>query len=94
MRFSCRSAIRLFDRSRQLGDLSFRVAEQFSRQRDVVGARACGKQAVVADAVQALRLHVDQNAPDELGGCQRHRRVSRWSSRLVTSRCTLLATCA
>src|SRR5467141_1365311 len=36
--------------------------EQFTRTCDVVGASAFGEQAVVADAVQALRQHVDEEA--------------------------------
>ena len=34
---------------------------------------AVGEQAIVADAMEALRQHMDQEAPDELGRCQCHR---------------------
>src|SRR6185437_5926172 len=46
--------------------------EQLTRACDVVGARAFGEQAVVADAVQALEQHVDEEAADELVGGERH----------------------
>ena len=39
--------------------------EQLTRAGDVVGASAFGEQAVVADAVQALGQHVDEEAADE-----------------------------
>jgi hypothetical protein len=39
---------------------------------DVVGARAAGVQAVVTDAVGAVRQDMDQEAADELGGGERH----------------------
>ena len=45
--------------------------EQFASSGDVVGARAAGEQAVVADAVEAVRQHVDQESADELGGGER-----------------------
>ena len=40
--------------------------------RDGCGAIAVGEQAVVADAVEALRQHVHQEAPDELVRRERH----------------------
>src|SRR6267378_6976480 len=46
--------------------LGFWNGEQLLRAGDVVGARAFGEQAVVADAVQALWQHVDEEATDEL----------------------------
>ena len=46
--------------------------EQLARAGDVVGAGAAGEQAVVADAVEALRQDVDQEAADELVGGERH----------------------
>ena len=46
--------------------------EQLTRSRDVVGARAAGEQAVVADAVEAVRQDVDQEAADELVGGECH----------------------
>jgi hypothetical protein len=42
------------------------------RASDVVGARAAGEQAIVADAVEALRQDVDQKSADELAGGERH----------------------
>src|SRR6266576_1013161 len=50
--------------------------EQFTRTCDVVGASAFGEQAVVADAVQALRQHVDEEAANELVDGERHALVS------------------
>jgi len=50
--------------------------EQFTRMYDVVGASAFGEQAVVADAVEALRQHVDEEAANELVGGERHALVS------------------
>src|SRR5579859_2013478 len=46
--------------------------EQFTRAGDVVGACAFGEQAVVADAVQPLGQHVDEETADELEGGERH----------------------
>ena len=51
-------------------------AEQLACQRDVVGARAGREQAVVADAMQALRQHVQQEAAHELGHVERHGRIA------------------
>ena len=45
-----------------------RHGEQLASPGDVVGARATGEQAVVADVVEALRQDVDQEAADELAG--------------------------
>ena len=45
-----------------------RHGEQFARPRDVVGARAAGEKSVVADAVEAVRQDVDEEAADELAG--------------------------
>ena len=36
--------------------------------RNVCGAVAAGKQAIMPDAMEALRQHADQEAPDELVG--------------------------
>src|SRR6187402_3405315 len=46
--------------------------EQLSGPRDVVDALAAGEQAVVADAVEAARQHVDEESADELVGGERH----------------------
>jgi hypothetical protein len=54
----------------------FCSGEQLARAGDVVGARAFGEQAVVADAVQAFWQHVDEEAVDELEGGERHLLVS------------------
>src|SRR5882762_33293 len=46
--------------------------EQLTRPRDVICARAAGEQAVVADAVEAVRQDVDEKAADELAGGECH----------------------
>lgn len=46
--------------------------QQSAGQPDALPARATGKQAIVADAVEALRQDVDQEAADELVGTKRH----------------------
>src|SRR6266849_1047995 len=46
--------------------------EQAARPGDVVGARGAGEQAVVTDAVEALRQDVDEEAADELAGGECH----------------------
>ena len=50
------------------GGLAFRFCsgEQLTRTYDVIGARAFGEQAAVADAVEAVGQHVDEEAADEL----------------------------
>src|ERR1700746_1726765 len=53
-------------------DLRFCSGEQFAGACDVVRARAFGEQAVVADAVEATRQHVDEEATDELVCGERH----------------------
>jgi hypothetical protein len=52
--------------------LRFCNGEQLTGAGDVVGASAFGKQAVVADAVEAFWQHVDEEATDELVGGERH----------------------
>ncbi len=54
----------------------FGSGEQLTRSCDVVGARAFGEQAVVADAVEAFWRHVDQESADELVRAERHAFVS------------------
>ena len=50
-----------------------RRGEQLASTSDIGGAVfAIGEQAVVADAMQALGQHMDQEAPDELMRGQRH----------------------
>ena len=49
-----------------------RHVEQAACMGDVVGARAAGEQAIVADAVEARRQDVDQESADELGGSECH----------------------
>src|SRR5215467_9075870 len=56
--------------------LRFCNGEQLTRASDVVGARAFGEQAVVADAVQALWQHVNEEAADELVCGEHHALVS------------------
>src|SRR6266478_4715365 len=47
--------------------------DQFSGARDVGLAGSGGEQSVVADAMESLRQNVEQEAPDELAGRERHR---------------------
>jgi len=56
--------------------LGLLATEQLAGAIDVVGAGGLGEQAVVADAVQALRQHVDEEAANELVGGERHALVS------------------
>jgi hypothetical protein len=56
---------------RDLGVGRWRV-EQAARSGDVVAAGAAGEQAVVTDAVEALRQDVDQESADELVGGECH----------------------
>src|SRR4030088_3757385 len=60
------------------GGLAFRVCngERLAGACDVVGAGAFGKQAVVADAVEAFWQHVDEETADELVGGECHALVS------------------
>ena len=51
-------------------------SEQFAGSGDVVGTSATGEQAVVSDAMEALRQHVDEEAADELARLQRHGHVA------------------
>ena len=44
--------------------------------RNVSGSVAVGEQPIVPNGMEALRQHVDQEAPDELVGRQRHRFVA------------------
>ena len=48
-----------------------RHGEQLAGSRDVVGSVTVGEQPIVSDAMEALRQHVDQEAPDELVGGER-----------------------
>jgi len=50
--------------------------KQLSRAGDVVGADAAGEQAVMADAMESVRQHVDEKAADELVRIERHRLVA------------------
>ena len=54
---------------------AWRHGEQLADARDVVGAIAIGEKPIVADAMEPFRQDVHQEAPDELVGVQRHRRV-------------------
>src|ERR1700757_5270921 len=56
--------------------LRFLKGKQLTGACDVVGARAFGEQAVVADAVEAFGQHVDEEAADELVGGECHALVS------------------
>jgi hypothetical protein len=46
--------------------------DEFAGAGDVLGTRAAGEEAVVADAVEAMRQDVDEEAADELVGCEGH----------------------
>src|SRR3990172_7008166 len=50
--------------------------EQFAGAGHVCGAVAVGEQAVVTDTMHALGQHVDEEAADELAGCERHHFVT------------------
>ena len=50
--------------------------EHLAGARDVVGAGGFGQQAVMADAVESVWQHMDQETADELVGCERHHLVS------------------
>src|SRR5215468_8734306 len=50
--------------------------KQLAGARDVLDPLAVGEQAVVADAVEAGWQGVNEEAADELMGCERHRFVS------------------
>ena len=50
--------------------------EQLAGACDVVGAGSLGEQAVVSDAVEALRQDMDEEATDELVCCERHHLVA------------------
>lgn len=50
-----------------------RRREQLAAKCNIVGAVAVGEQAVVPDAVKAVRQGVHQKAPDELARLERHR---------------------
>jgi len=51
-------------------------SQEFAHSRDRLGAVRAGEQAVVADAMEAFRQHVDEEPADELADVERHRRVS------------------
>ena len=50
--------------------------EQLTDACNIPGAGWAGQQAVVTDAMEALRQHVHQEAADELVGIERHHCVS------------------
>ena len=53
-----------------------RRGEQLARVRDVCGFVSIAEQPIMSDAMESLRQHVDQEAPDELVGRQRHRLIA------------------
>src|SRR5450756_1875015 len=57
-----------------VGGIALRLwqVEQLACSRDVLGAPSAGKQTVVANAVEAVRQHVDEEAADELVAGERH----------------------
>src|SRR5258708_1500966 len=56
--------------------LRLRDGEQLSRPRDVLATFAAGEEAVVANAMEAAREHMDQETADELAERERHGLVS------------------
>ena len=50
----------------------WRNAQELAKASDVGGPVAVGKQAIVADAMEALGEDVHQEAADELEGMERH----------------------
>src|SRR5665647_2925763 len=57
-----------------VGGIALRLwcVEQFAGARDVANPSAAGEEAVVADAMEAGRQYMDQEAADELAGGERH----------------------
>src|SRR2546425_9332985 len=76
MRWSCRLVG--IDRTR-IGIVVLRHCdgEQLAGPRDVVGAGRSGEQAVVADAVGAVRQHMEKEAAGELPGGGRREPLAR-----------------
>src|SRR5580704_11781125 len=62
------------------------ATEQLAGACDVVGAGSLGEQAVVSDAVEALRQDMDEEAADELVCCERHHDPSRYCPYISPSR--------
>jgi len=56
-------------------DLRHWGGHQVLGARDIGFAAGAGQQSVVADAMKPLRQNVEQEAPDELVGAERHRAV-------------------
>ena len=52
--------------------LRCRSVEQLARPHEVCVTRACGEEAVVADAMEAAGQDMDEEAADELIGRERH----------------------
>ena len=48
------------------------ASSRATAERELVGAMTVGEQAIVADAVEAVRQSVQQEAADELVGVERH----------------------
>src|SRR6267378_1175266 len=57
--------------------LGFWDSEQLAGSCDGFGTGAAGEQAVVADAMESLRQHVNEEPPDELAGGERRDLVPR-----------------
>ena len=56
----------------RLSGRAFRRGERLADALDVAGSNGAGKQAVVADAVEAAGQDVQEKAADELGRVERH----------------------
>src|SRR5271166_6367682 len=65
--------------------------DEFSQAADVGGALWAGEEAVVADAMEAVWQHVQEEAADELGGVERHRLYPGFVGRLAAGAIVLPA---
>src|SRR5437764_14981036 len=53
-------------------DAGYRHAQKLARRGDAFGLGGAGEEAVMADAMEALREDVNEEATDELAGGKRH----------------------
>ncbi len=63
--------------------------DEFSQAADVGGALWAGEEAVVADAMEAVWQHVQEEAADELGGVERHRLYPSFVGRLAAGKAAI-----
>src|SRR4029077_1248500 len=64
--------VRVLEVTFRLSGRAFGRGERLADALDVAGSNRSGKQAVVANAVEAAGQHVQEKAADELGGVERH----------------------